>query len=129
MFVKKGLALSVLLFQLPSALAAAPPFTAAQSKAGHTVYTANCQGCHGNKLQGGAGPALVGKMFSAKWNGKKLDDLHYIIHSLMPLNKPNSLTDAQYLNVTTFILQSNGIKAGKKPLTKGDLKKYALALK
>ena len=127
--MKKTVLLGLTLSFVSTAVAKPAVFTAAQSKAGQTVYTTNCQGCHGNKLQGGAGPALVGKMFLQKWSTQKVDDLHYIIHSQMPLNKPGSLTDAQYLNVTTFILQSNGVKPSKKPLTKADLTKYTVGPK
>lgn len=129
MHVKWLMLFGTILLQEASAAGLPPAFTAAQSKAGQAVYTANCQSCHGNNLQGGAGPALMGKLFAKKWNGKKLDDLHYIIHTLMPLDKPNSLSDAQYLNVTTFILQKNGLKAGTKPLTKAALKNFTLSLK
>lgn len=121
------LATPLALALISSALAKPAPFTAAQSTAGQTVYTANCQACHGTKLQGGAGPTLIGKMFQQKWGSKKLDDLHYIISSQMPLSAPGSLTAAQYLNVTTFILSRNGIKAGSKALTKADFAKYTVA--
>ena len=126
MTLKKALLLGLTLPFISTTLAKTAVFTAAQSKAGLAVYTANCQGCHGNKLQGGAGPALVGKTFLQKWSAKKVDDLHYIIHSQMPLSNPGSLTDAQYLAVTTFILKSNGVKVGTKPLTKADLTKYTV---
>jgi len=129
MTLNKALLLSLILPFISTALAKPAVFTAVQSKAGQAVYTANCQSCHGNKLQGGAGPTLIGKPFLLKWSSKKVDDLHYIIHSQMPLNAPGSLTDAQYLNVTTFILQSNGVKPGKKPLTKADLTKYTVGPK
>lgn len=129
MKLKRLLAFNAGLALLSGALAATPPFTAAQAKAGEKVYTANCQGCHGDKLQGGAGPVLEGKSFLQKWSGKKVDDLYYIIHSQMPLNAPGSLSDKEYLDVTTFILQSNGIKPGKKPLTAAALKKTTISTK
>jgi mono/diheme cytochrome c family protein len=112
-----------------SALAAPPTFTAAQSKAGQVVYVTNCQGCHGNKLQGSAGSPLAGTQFLKKWSGKKVDDLYYITHTLMPLNKPNSLTDKQYLNVVAYILQANGIKPGTKPMTAVTLKTATITKK
>ena len=129
MKMKRLLALSVTLSLVSGALAAAPPFTAAQATAGDKVYTANCQSCHGNKLQGGAGPALAGKAFLQKWSSHKLDDLYYIIHSQMPLSAPGSLSDTQYLDVTTFILQKNGAKPGKKSLTAAALKKTNVSVK
>ena len=129
MTLKKAVLLILTLPFISTTLAKPATFTAVQSKAGQAVYTANCQSCHGNKLQGGAGPTLVGKSFLAKWSTQKVDDLHYIINSQMPLNQPGSLTDAQYLNVTTFILQRNGVKPGPKPLTKANLTKYTVGPK
>ena len=129
MIKKRLFAYSIVLAAGTTAFAATPSFTAAQAKAGEKVYTANCQGCHGNKLQGGAGPALEGMAFLKKWNGKKLDDLHYIISSQMPLNAPGSLSDKQYLDVLTYILQENGVKPGKKPLTAAVIKKTTINIK
>lgn len=104
------------------ALAAPTPFTAAQSAAGQKVYTTSCQGCHGAKLQGGRSPALSGANFLKDWQGKPVQELYTYIKTMMPLTKPGSLTDKQALDVTTFVLQSNGIKPGKKPLTTAALK-------
>ncbi|WP_052351990.1 c-type cytochrome [Deinococcus pimensis] len=113
----RSFALLTPLLLVSGALAAGPPFTAAQAKAGQATYKANCQSCHGAKLQGGAGPALMGSHFDQRWMGKKLDDLYYITHSLMPLNAPGSLSTTQYLDTLAYILQSNKFKPGSKPLT------------
>lgn len=37
-----------------------PALSAKTREAGHATFTANCQGCHGEKLQGGVGPSLAG---------------------------------------------------------------------
>ena len=126
MHIGKLFSLGAALSLVSSALAAAPPYSAAQAKAGQTTYNANCAGCHGNKLQGGAGPALAGQTFLSKWASHKVDDLYYIIHTQMPLNAPGSLSTTQYLNTVTYILQANKFTPGKKALTQADLTKYTL---
>ncbi|MER3483406.1 MAG: cytochrome C [Meiothermus sp.] len=95
---------------------------------GKAQYSQNCAGCHGANLQGGAGPALKGSSFTAKWaNGSKtVDDLYYIIHTQMPLNAPGSLKESQYLAITAYILQQNGYKAGKTALSSKNLKSIKL---
>ena len=107
---------------LSGALAAPPPFTATQSASGQKVYTTSCQGCHGGKLQGGGAPALSGAAFLKDWQGKPVQELYTVIRTMMPLNKPGSLTDKQALDVTTFVLQANGVKPGKKFMTAATLK-------
>lgn len=96
-----------------------PSFTSAQVTLGQRVYTQNCQGCHGDKLQGSRAPALVGEKFLDRWaDGKRpAADLHGYIAKNMPRNKPGSLSTAQALNVTAFVLSRNGYKAGTRALT------------
>ena len=109
----------------PDSLAAkAPVFTKAQVTLGQRVYTQSCQGCHGAQLQGARSPALVGKVFLSEWaDGKRpASALHQYIAQKMPLNKPGSLTPAQALNVTAYVLAQNGYQAGKKRLTTTNLK-------
>ncbi len=105
--------------------APAPSFTSAQVTLGQRVYTQNCQGCHGNKLQGVRAPALVGEKFLQKWaDGKRpAADLHGYIAKNMPRNKPGSLSAAQALNVTALVLSRNGYKVGTRTLTATTLKR------
>ncbi|MFC4452667.1 PQQ-binding-like beta-propeller repeat protein [Deinococcus sonorensis] len=94
-----------------------PQFTSGQSQQGQSNYNQNCAGCHGANLQGGAGPALAGSKFLAKWaNGKPLSDLYTVISKQMPLNAPGSLSQQQYLSITAYVLSKNGYAAGSKPL-------------
>lgn len=106
-------------------------FTAAQAAQGQAIYTNHCASCHGAKLQGGAGPALSGSTFASTWEsgGKTADDLYYIIHTQMPLTAPGSLSEAQYLSVTAYILQQNGYKPGNVALSSKNLKSVKLAKK
>jgi alcohol dehydrogenase (cytochrome c) len=109
----------------PSRAAGAPPasadrvnFSASQVASGAQIYATRCANCHGADLENGAAPALVGHGFLNLWaNGRKtVADLEYIIKATMPLSAPRSLADAEYLNVTAYILSRNGYKSGGTPL-------------
>lgn len=117
-------ALLVLSATLAATTPAQPKFSAAQVGSGQAVYTANCAACHGAKLQGGVGPALMGTAFLKKWaDGKKtLAALETYIAQKMPLGKPHSLSATQYLNVTAYVLSKNGYKAGSAALNAAGLK-------
>ncbi len=98
---------------------APPPFgwyTAEQAARGAQDFAANCAGCHGADLSGGAGPALAGQGFLERWGQRTLADLDTFEHSQMPLNAPGSLSAQQYADITSFILQRNGFTAGTAPL-------------
>ena len=103
------------------------PFTAAQAANGAKIFSAQCSSCHGAKLEGGAGPALAGSDFIAKWSGQTADDLHDIVSTQMPLTSPGSLSATEDLAVVAFILQSNGYTAGSDALTKAKLKSIKIA--
>jgi alcohol dehydrogenase (cytochrome c) len=94
-------------------------YTEAQADAGATAFAANCATCHGPRLQGGAGPALVGAGFLTQWRTRTLSDLYSFVHTSMPLTKPGSLTNQQYADIAAFVLRSNGFVAGTTPLTAG----------
>jgi len=111
----------------PAAPAGPGHYTRAQAASGAAVYTATCQQCHGVNLQGQAGPGLVGAAFS-NYVGKHgtAASLEDFIAKQMPADKPGSLTQQQYLDVTAFLLSRNGYPAGDVPLTKSTLAQVAL---
>ena len=96
-----------------------PDFTQAQADAGGKLFASSCANCHGDKLQGAAGPALTGTGFIQKWaNGSKpIVDFRGFIKENMPLTSPGSLSDSDYYDLTAFILSRNGYKAGGVPFT------------
>lgn len=104
---------------VPGGATGAPGFTGTQALLGQRVFTQNCQGCHGAQLQGVRGPALRGTAFLAKWatGQRPLADLHGYLSQKMPRNKPGSLSAAEYLNVTAFVLSRNGYVPGPRTLT------------
>lgn len=99
------------------AATASPPYTAAQARAGVTVFHRACLQCHGADLQGTAGPAVAGSDFllNARRNKWTLSDLRTTIFENMPFSNPGSLTPTQYAAVTAFVLASNCYPAGSKP--------------
>ncbi len=108
-----GLTLSLVAKQTP---AAPPVYTTAQATAGQAAYSANCASCHQATLVGqNEAPALVGPNFMTTWRGRTTKDLVEYMSATMPPGKP-SLGEAEYLNITAFILQANGAAAGAQAL-------------
>ena len=84
-------------------------FTVAQAARGEEIYTASCAQCHTMAQHSGGA-------FAAAWNGRRLVDLYEIIRSTMPLDNPGGLSDQEYIDVVAYMLQLNGVPAGKAPL-------------
>jgi polar amino acid transport system substrate-binding protein len=91
-------------------------YTSQQALAGAKKYKTSCASCHGAALQGGMGPALVGKPFWQAYGGKKLSTLWSSVHTQMPMSAPNSVPVANSINIMAFRLQKNGVRAGATPL-------------
>ena len=91
-------------------------YTPQQAVAGATAYKKTCANCHGAALQGGMGPALVGKPFWQAYGGKKVSTLWSGVHTQMPMRAPNSVPAMNSINIMAFLLQKNGLAAGTKPL-------------
>lgn len=103
----------------PSAQApvAPPVYTVAQATAGRAAYQANCASCHLPDLAGrNEAPPLAGANFMSTWRGRTTKDLVEYMSASMPPGRP-SLGEAEYVNITAFILQSNGAAAGQQAFT------------
>ena len=89
-----------------------------QAARGEETYQQFCSACHGARLQGTPAAPLTGEAFRGRWEDGKhtLDDLYYIIRSLMPNNAPGSLSKSQYADVVAFILKVNNYPAGEEEL-------------
>jgi hypothetical protein len=119
-------------------------FTAAQADAGRVAYENSCGRCHTYTLLGRKGeegelpaltslpepflkfigprkrvPALIGKGFAMKYGEKTLAEMFALFHGAADTTPVSELhmSDETVVNVTAYILQSNGAKPGNQPLT------------
>jgi alcohol dehydrogenase (cytochrome c) len=102
-------------------------YTSAQAARGATVYVQYCVQCHGTNLQGESGPPLSGQVLRAAYGGGTAAQLYDFISRQMPVNKPGSLKQWEYLDVTAYILSRNGIPAGATALSVDSLGQLSLA--
>jgi alcohol dehydrogenase (cytochrome c) len=94
------------------------PYTAAQAAAGRATYQANCSSCHAADLSGlNSASALAGGLFMSSWGDRTPGELIMFLEGAMPPGNPGSLGEQAYINVTAFILDYNGARAGNQPLT------------
>jgi mono/diheme cytochrome c family protein len=93
-------------------------YSEVQAARGESLYQQHCSACHGARLQGSPAAPLTGDAFRVRWEDRRhtLDDLYYIIRSLMPNSAPGSLSKAQYADVVAYILKVNGYPAGTEEL-------------
>jgi hypothetical protein len=71
--------------------------------------------CHKPDLAGLNG-RLKGKRFMEEWREDNLGSLFIQIKREMPGENPGTLTDVEYLDVLTYILQENGFPQGRQEL-------------
>jgi cytochrome c-type protein NapC len=92
-------------------------YSAEQATAGKKLFEVSCSGCHGAKLQGGAGPALSGVTWKQRFGGAKLLTVWGEIKGPMADYAGKTFTTQQSLDILAYLLQQNGLAAGKNPLT------------
>lgn len=89
-------------------------------KHGEEVFQENCASCHGEKLEGGVGPALVGgrgslatdkplKTIGSYWPYQTT--VFDYIRRAMPFQAPQSLSNEDVYALTGYILHKNGLMA------------------
>src|SRR5437588_2964628 len=93
-------------------VATAGAYSAAQAARGKALYADQCVACHGEMLEGVVGPPLTGDDFLADFGGHPAKDVVDKIQSSMPQQAPGTLTHAQAIDLTAFILQSGKYPAG-----------------
>jgi hypothetical protein len=125
--------------------AASPVFTSAQAEAGRTAYENTCGKCHTYTLRGRKGdegelppvsslsaayqkfigtpnhvPPLAGKDFLIRWGDKTAAELiaRFQITASDPFFQFEGMNDDTTVNITAYVLQMNGGKAGSQPLTR-----------
>jgi hypothetical protein len=69
-------------------------------------------------LEGRNSVPLSGATFQARWadENHSVDDLFYIVRTLMPYGKPASLSKQEYIDIIAYILMINGYPAGAQAL-------------
>lgn len=85
---------------------------AAQESRGNALYAKTCAECHGQSLGGGKAPQLAGDSFRSAWKSKDARALYRRILSTMPATDPGSLTDQEALDITSYLMNMNGVSAG-----------------
>jgi len=120
-------------------------FTSAQAEAGRLAYERTCGQCHTNTLMGRKGDPgelpplaslsasyqkfigprgfvapLAGKVFIDRWGGKTAAQLIARFQETVddPYFKFEGMNDETTVNITAYVLQVNGAKAGTEPLTR-----------
>jgi plastocyanin len=92
-------------------------YTDAQAERGETAYNQRCSTCHTADLNaGGVVPPLAGDAFIRPWRGRALVDLFERIRITMPPESPGGLSRDVYLDILAYLLQSNGLRAGRQEL-------------
>ncbi len=99
-------------FALPAAA-----FTADQAAAGRATFEQNCAQCHGPTLRQLPSAILAGPEFVAKWGERTTAELLALAGATMPPDRPGALSQAEYLGVMAYLLQSNGGTASAQALT------------
>jgi hypothetical protein len=137
-----GSGLLVLTAQQP---ATSGVFTFAQAEAGRLVYERTCGKCHTNTLTGRKGDPgelpplsslsdsyrkfigprgfvapLAGKVFIDRWGGKTAAELIARFQETVddPYFQFEGMNDETTVDITAYVLQVNGAKAGTQPLTR-----------
>ena len=137
-----GAGIFVLTAQQPSSSGI---FTSAQAEAGRLAFERTCGKCHTNTLMGRKGDPgelpplsslsasyqkfigprgfvapLAGKVFLDRWGGKSAAQLIARFQETVddPYFKFEDMNDETTVNITAYVLQVNGAKAGSEPLTR-----------
>ena len=92
-------------------------YAASQAQQGAALYRQQCAVCHGDALEGGAGPALKGIAFDAMAAREHLTprSLLEVMTRTMPMSAPGSLKQQDYAALTAFIVQQSGVLADEAP--------------
>jgi len=92
-------------------------YTEGQARRGETEYVRVCAACHAPDLRGnGTAPSLVEASFAFLYGDASVGDLLERIRTLMPSDRPGSLSGQSYRDIIAFILQSNKFPSGEKEL-------------
>jgi mono/diheme cytochrome c family protein len=114
--VRAALLLASLLLAAPAAAqnrtASDGVYAEAQAERGRAIYQSHCVICHGPDMTGGPGsPPIVGRAFMIGWRSESVGALLDHLRTTMPTGQAGALTDQEYADVLSVILQTNGYPA------------------
>ena len=106
-------------------------FTADQVARGSDIYVERCVQCHGDTLDNGefGGAPLNGSYFKKHWGAGSVAALVAFMKAKMPPDRPGSLTDQSYADLTAFLLDANDYRKGDKELPPDTPSQQAMSLK
>ena len=85
-------------------------YAGAQAAKGRQAFQLTCLSCH-------KPTELSGDKFWSGVVGKSLRDFFDYLRTSMPQDNPGGLDEDDYVNLTAYILQLNGMPAGERALT------------
>src|SRR5437867_5156071 len=91
-------------------------YTEDQAARGMALYDKQCTVCHGEKLDGGIAPGLIGDDFTSEWATKTVGEMVEKMRMTMPADDPGKLSPAQAADLAAYILSKNKYPAGQKEL-------------
>ena len=91
-------------------------YTDAQAMRGKAIFEMRCAVCHGEMLEGVAGPPLAGDVFLGPLDSRPVSDVFDKIKATMPADAPGTLEPRQVADLVAFILQANKFPAGRTEL-------------
>jgi cytochrome c5 len=104
----------------PATDAPAGLFSQAQANRGRDTFRSMCTECH-------TAAEFTDNAFKVKWARRTVGDLYEFIHTSMPDDAPGVLTEAQALELTSYILESNGFTSGSRTMAPAGLDQISLA--
>ena len=92
-------------------------YSADQAERGKAAYFEACASCHAGDLRGDStAPSLVEESFAFQWDDTTVGELFNRIRTLMPSDRPGSLSAQRYRDIVAFLLQANKFPAGERDL-------------
>jgi mono/diheme cytochrome c family protein len=84
-------------------------FSQAQANRGRDQFRSMCTECH-------TAGEFSDQTFKVKWSRRSVGDLFEFIHTAMPDDAPGILTEAQAIDLVSYILSMNGFEPGSRQM-------------
>jgi quinoprotein glucose dehydrogenase len=101
-------------------------YSKAQAARGQATYEMNCSRCHGSDLNSNPQASLTGSDFMQRWREDNVESLFLFVRTSMPPMRRGGpprvpLSDAEYVDIISYIFQANRFPEGEQELTGPDL--------